>query len=163
MHEGRGIASIRISPARGIDTRHSNWHNWYGSTSFWMSKVRGWRWSFGNNIPTSSGGGALGGMPREQKMLKGYLPTQSHTSPSILAYEDQAFGSGGNESGLLRAVHSSRHEWPGGVRRLGFSGNALCTKPGLTARAVTLEPFSFVRCQAARIVTPNVHEFAPNS
>jgi len=29
---------------------------------------------------------ALGGVPREQKMLKGHL--QSHISPSILVYED---------------------------------------------------------------------------
>ena len=39
-------------------------------------------------------GNSLGGVPREQKMLKRHLPTQSHISPSIVVYEEQFWGLG---------------------------------------------------------------------
>ena len=58
-----------------LDSRHlSAWQNWFidsglvGSTDY-------------------TGGTSLGGVPREQNMLKGHLP--SHISPSILVYEDK--------------------------------------------------------------------------
>ena len=38
---------------RAADTGHSNQHNAQGSASFWMCKVRCWRWLFGNIIPIS--------------------------------------------------------------------------------------------------------------
>ena len=47
------IESIRKMLARAADTGHSNQHNTQGSTSFWMCKVRCWRWFFGNQIPIS--------------------------------------------------------------------------------------------------------------
>jgi hypothetical protein len=48
------IESIREMLARAADTGHSNQHNAQGSTSFWMCKVRCWRWLFVNEIPISS-------------------------------------------------------------------------------------------------------------
>ena len=45
------IESIREMLARAAVTGHIDWHSAQGSTSFWMCKVRCWRWLFGNNIP----------------------------------------------------------------------------------------------------------------
>jgi len=47
------MISIREMLARAAGTGHSNQHNAWGSTSFWMCKVRCWRWLFGNQIPIS--------------------------------------------------------------------------------------------------------------
>jgi len=47
------MESIKKKIARAADTAHSNKHNVYCRTSFWMCKVRCWRRSFGNKIPVS--------------------------------------------------------------------------------------------------------------
>ena len=47
------IESILKILARAAGTGHSNYHNAQGCTSFWMCKVRCWRWLFGNKIPVS--------------------------------------------------------------------------------------------------------------
>ena len=52
LPKGVEIESIRKMLARVADTGHSNKHNAWGSTSFWMCKVRCWCW-FGNKIPIS--------------------------------------------------------------------------------------------------------------
>ena len=45
------IKPIHKMLARAADTGHNNWHDEYGSTSFWMCKVRCWRWLFGDKTP----------------------------------------------------------------------------------------------------------------
>ena len=44
------IGSIWEILARVAGTGHGKWHNTWGSTLFWMCKVRCWRWLFGNTI-----------------------------------------------------------------------------------------------------------------
>ena len=60
-------------------------------------------------LPGASLGGAaialplsMGGVPREQKMLKGHLP--SHISPSILVYEDKKTRSIQDSHGQILAL-----------------------------------------------------------
>ena len=45
--------STRKNLARAADTGNSNKHNAQESESFWMCKVRCWRWLFGNKIQIS--------------------------------------------------------------------------------------------------------------
>ena len=63
--------------ARAADTGYSHWQNAYGSTSFWMGKVRRQRGLFGNNISFS------GIHTRVQLRAASSIPVAAHSISQV--------------------------------------------------------------------------------